>query len=346
MKRKKLLVKSVALLLILMMSVMTFTACSGSNSDEEKGQSEETEQTEGTEESGGVVPTSLKISGGTTGGSWNIATTIVGQIVDKELGLSATVIPGAAYSNLSGIQTGEYGLSMSKLPSTWDGYDGVEPFTESQDKVMNMGFLYDEATHIIVAADSGIESVEDLAGKKLTTFAPGNAAEIITRQILEVYEMSYADFSSVSFASLNDAGEQFKDGLTDVLCFASALPVSVVMDIASVRDIKLLEIPDDKLAALQEIAPAIMRNVIPAGTYEGQTEDINTIGNAQHFIVSSDLDTDFVYDLTKAIVENLDQIKEGHAAYSTLTPEAYAKDLGIPVHPGAEKYFKEEGLMQ
>ena len=120
----------------------------------------------------------------------------------------------------------------------------------------------------------------------------------------------------------------------------------MVLDIASSRDIRLISIPDDKMEALREVSPAYMRQVIPAGTYEGVDEDCLTIGNAQHLIVSADLDEEFVYQMTKAIVEELDVIGQGHAVYANLTVEDMAQDLGIPMHPGAERYYREIGAIK
>lgn len=295
----------------------------------------------------GIVPTEVKIAGGSTGGSWNVAATIISNILSKEMpGVRTTVSPGAALSNVVGIQIGEYQLSFSKMPTTFDGFDGKAPFSEKMDKIRNVCFLFDEATHIIVKKNSGINSVADLKGKRLTTLAAGNAGEVITRDILKVYGLTYKDMAKVSYANMNDMGEQFKDGLTDAICFGSALPVSIVMDIASVRDIKILEIPDDKFAELAKIAPSYMKNIIPAGTYKGIDKDIQTMGTAQNIIVSSDLDEDFVYKVTKAIVENRKLIGEGHAAYAKMTPETMGKDLGIAFHPGAEKYFREIGVIK
>ncbi len=347
--------KTLSILSSILAATVLLTACSGASTSSSEASppssaAESSSQTQsGSEESssGGIVPTEVKIFGGTTGGSWNIATTIIGNFLPNDIpGIRCTVSPGAALSNVAGVNSGDIQLAISKAPTTFDGYNGVEPFTEKTTKVMNMGYLYTEHTHILVAADSGIDSIEDLKGKRLTTFAKGNTAEVITRDILSVYDMTYDDMAKVSFANLNDMGEQFKDGLTDALCFASAVPVSVVMDIASVRDIKLLEIPDDKMEALQEISPAYMRNVIPAGTYKGVEGEIKTMGNAQHLIVSSDLDEDFVYQMTKSIVENLDQLGEGHAVYAELTPELMAQDLNMPMHPGAEKYYREIGAIK
>jgi TRAP transporter TAXI family solute receptor len=354
--------KKVFITLAIMVLIAMLVGCTGSktaqtpqtpstsepSSSEAPSESSETPSETSEEPKKGVVPTEVKIAGGTTGGSWNIATTIIGNFLPKEIpGIRTTVLPGAALSNLASIQSGDYQLSMSKLPTTVDALNGLPPFDGKQDKIRNLGFAYDEATHIVVAKDSDIYSIEDIKGKRLTTFASGNTAEIITRHILQVYGMSYNDLRSVSFSNLSDMGEQFKDGLTDVLCFGSAIPVSVIMDVANVRDIRILEIPDDKLAELQKISPAYMRNIIPGGTYKGIDEDIKTLGNAQHFIVSADLDEDFVYEMTKAIVKNLDLIGEGHAAYRGLTPELMAKELsGVEMHPGAERYFREIGAIK
>ncbi len=292
-------------------------------------------------------PTDVIIYGGTTGGSWNIFTTVVGEFLPDHIpGIRTTVSPGAALSNVQGVNDGKITLAVSKLPTTFDGYNAKPPFTAPTDNVVNMGFLYDEHTHIIVNADSDIYSIADLKGKNCTTFAKGNTAEVIFRDLLSVYDMTYDDLGSITFSNLNDMGEQFKDGLTDCLCFASALPVSVVLDIASNRDIRLISIPDDKLAEMQKISPAYMRQIIPAGTYIGVDEDCYTMGNAQHMIVNKNLDEQFVYEMTKAIVEELPAIGQGHIVYANLTPEEMAKDLGIPMHEGAARYYREIGAME
>ena len=291
-------------------------------------------------------PSEVIIYGGTTGDSWNIFTTVVGGFLPRHIpGIRTTVSPGAAFSNVQGVNDGQITLAISKLPTTFDGYAAKAPFKAPTDNVVNMGFLYDEHTHIIVNADSDIHSIADLKGKRCTTFAKGNTAEVIFRDLLSVYDMTYDDLGSITFSNLNDMAEQFKDGLTDCLCFASALPVSVVLDIVSSRDIRLIDIPDDKLAAMQEISPAYLRQIIPAGTYQGVDTDCYTMGNAQHMIVNKQLDEEFVYQMTKAIVEELPTIGAGHVVYANLTPEMMAQDLGIPMHPGAERYYKEIGAM-
>lgn len=326
--------KKVLTLLIVLVTVMGMLFANGSSESSTSG----TKQT---------VPSDVIIYGGTTGGSWNLFTTVVGNFLPKAIpGIRTTVSPGAALSNIKGVQDGTITLAVSKLPTTIDAYNAVAPFTSPQDKVVNMGYLYTEHYHIIVNKNSNINSVADLKGKRVTTFTKGNTAEIICRDILASYGLTYDDLGSINFSSLSDMGEQFKDGLTDCLMFASALPVSTVLDITTARDIRLIPLTDDDFAKLKEVSPAYLKNIIPANTYNGQTEDVPCLGNMQHIIVNKDLDEEFVYQMTKAIVENLPEIGATHVVYKILTPELMAQDLGIPMHPGATRYYKEIGAIK
>lgn len=354
---------------ILCIMALVLTACRGQNgtgadketkaavqetkaAEQETGEAAAAQNTEAagqedTNASQGIVPKDVVIYGGTTGGSWNLFTTVAGNFLPEEIpGIRTTVSPGAALSNLQGVQDGTITLAISKLPTTVDGYNAVPPFAEPLNKVVNMGYLYTEHYHILVNKDSDIYSVADLKGKNVTTFAKGNTAELICSDILSVYGLTYDDLGAINFSSLSDMGEQFKDGLTDCLMFASATPVSTVLDIVTARDIRLIELTDEDFKALKEISPAYIENVIPAGTYNGVEEEVRCLGTMQHLIVSSDLDEGFVYDMTKAIVEHLDDIGDTHAVYAELTPEMMAQDLGIPMHPGAEKYYREIGAMK
>lgn len=326
--------KKVLTLLIVLVTVMGMLFANGSSESSSSGVKQ-------------TVPSDVIIYGGTTGGSWNLFTTVVGNFLPKAIpGIRTTVSPGAALSNIKGVQDGTITLAVSKLPTTIDAYNAVAPFTTSQDKVVNMGYLYTEHYHIIVNKNSNINSVADLKGKRVTTFTKGNTAEIICRDILASYGLTYDDLGAINFSSLSDMGEQFKDGLTDCLMFASALPVSTVLDITTARDIRLIPLADDDFIKLKEVSPAYLKNIIPANTYSGQTEDVPCLGNMQHIIVNKDLDEEFVYQMTKAIVENLPEIGATHVVYKILTPELMAQDLGIPMHPGATRYYKEIGAIK
>lgn len=328
------------ILMILMVLVAVCTGCSNKPATSEPGETKESQ------DSKGIWPTDVVIYGGTVGGSWNLATTVIGNFLTKEIdGIRTTMSPGTGFGNVAGVQSGAVTFAMSQLPTAYDGVKGVEPFEGPQDKIRNVAYIYVEPTHLVVNADSDIYSLADMKGKTIGTFAPGNTAENVTRQLLSLYDLSY-DNVKTSFGSASDLAEQFKDGIIDMMSFAGAMPYAPVMDINSVRSIRLLSLPEDKLAGMKEINPAFFKTIIPAGTYEGYNEDVVTIGAIQHLICSSDLDEEFVYQVTKAMVENIDQIREAHVAFAPLTPEDMAKDVGIPFHPGAERYYREAGLIK
>lgn len=294
----------------------------------------------------GIRPTDVTLYGGTVGGSWNLCTTVISNFLPNDIpDIRTTSSPGTGLGNIAAVQNGQATIAFSQITTTFDGIKGLEPFTEPQDKIVNLAYIYVEPLHVIVRADSDIQSIADLKGKTIGTFAPGNSAELVCRQLLSLHDMTYDDVKT-SFGSASDLAEQFKDGLIDAIIYATALPASTVTDITTSKDIRLLNITDEELEGMQTLNDAFFPTVIPAGTYPGVNEDTNTIGAYQHLICSSELDEEFVYEVTKSLVKNIDQIKDAHVAFSALTPELMATDVGIPFHPGAERYYREAGLLK
>lgn len=294
-----------------------------------------------------VEPIDIKHRSGSTSGTWYPASGVMAEFLPKEIpGLTMTVTPGAGQSNVEAIQNGTSNFAIGKAAATFQGLNGVAPFTQKTDKVRNMGFLYNEAWHLVVRADSGINSVADLKGKSLTTQVKGNLAEEQTRDVLAASGLSYDDLKKVTQVGYEDSVQQMKDGLVDAFTFATAIPASVLMDLASVRDVKIISLDEKTLKYLKDKNGAYIQSTIPAGTYKGQDKDVVTIGTATHLMVPSTMSDEIVYKLTKAIVENREKLGEAHVTYKGLTPEIMATDIGIPMHPGAEKYYKEIGAIK
>jgi len=294
-----------------------------------------------------VEPIDLKHRSGSTSGTWYPASGVMAEFLPKEIpGLTMTVTPGAGQSNVEAIQNGTSNFAIGKAAATFQGLNGVAPFTQKTDKVRNMGFLYNEAWHLVVRADSGINSVADLKGKSLTTQVKGNLAEEQTRDVLAASGLSYDDLKKVTQVGYEDSVQQMKDGLVDAFTFATAIPASVLMDLASVRDVKIISLDEKTLKYLKDKNGAYIQSIIPAGTYKGQDKDVVTVGTATHLMVPSTMSDEIVYKLTKAIVENREKLGEAHVTYKGLTPEIMATDIGIPMHPGAEKYYKEIGAIK
>lgn len=289
----------------------------------------------------------LKHRSGSTSGTWYPASGVMAEFLPKEIpGLTITVTPGAGQSNVEAIQSGISNFAIGKAAATFQGLNGEAPFTQKTDLVRNMGYLYDEAWHLVVRADSGINSVADLKGKSLTTQVKGNLAEDMTRNILAASGITYDDMKKVTQVGYEDSVQQMKDGIVDAFTFATAIPASVLMDLASVRDVKIISLDAKTIETMKQNNGAYIQRTIPAGTYTGQDNDVITIGTATHMMVPSTMSDEVAYKLTKAIVENRAKLGEAHVAYKGLTPEIMGIDIGIPMHPGAEKYYKEIGAIK
>lgn len=284
----------------------------------------------------------LRFMTGPQGGSWYPLGGAVQSIVEKAVpGSSVQVAPGAGISNVRAIQEGKAELGFGNGVSTVDGVAGRDPFKVKHDNVCHVGTLYFQYFHMVTLASAGIANVGDLKGKALTTQQRGNTGEQMTRDVLKVYGLDYKAMSKVNHGSYNDSVDQLKDGHAQAFGLITTVPASAVMDLAAARDIRVLEVPEDKLKLLQEINQGYDKRIIKAGSYPKQDKDIQTIGTWTHLIASCKLPDDQVYRISKALAENIPTLGAVVAAVKEINVKDMAIDVGVPYHPGALKYYKE-----
>src|SRR5690606_2021815 len=169
--------------------------------------------------------------------------------------------------------------------STVDAVNGKPPFTEKATNVCQIANLYPQYFQVVVLADSGINKIEDLKGKAIAVQTRGNTAEAISQHILQAHGLSYDAMGKVNFmASYNDAASLLKDGHAQVFTLGTTIPAASVMDLASARDMKLIPITDEGLAAMKKINAGYNKVIVPAGTYPKQDKDLPVIGYSTHFI--------------------------------------------------------------
>ena len=173
----------------------------------------------------------------------------------------------------------------------------------------------------------------------------GNTAEFISLQALEVYGMKPADLGRVSYVSYTDAVSLMKDNNAQAFTLGTTVPASSIMDLASARDVKLIDIPDDKFQAMRKLNPGYTKRVIPAGSYPKQSKDVQTIGYATHVIARCDLDPDVVYKVLKGMVDHKKDLAAVANAMAGTTTKRMAEDIGVPMHKGALRYYKEVGAL-
>ncbi|MEO7241408.1 MAG: TAXI family TRAP transporter solute-binding subunit [Variovorax sp.] len=286
----------------------------------------------------------VKLMTGPQGGSWYPLGGAIANIADKA-GMKVQVLPGAGIANVKAVQAGKADMGFGNSISTVDGVAGRAPFEAKADNVCNVATLYPQFFQVVANADSGINSLADLKGKPVAVQPKGNTAEFITQQVLEVYDMKYADLGRTSFVSYTDAVSLMKDNNAQAFTLGTTVPGSSIMDLASARDIKLIPIPDDKLQAMKKLNPGYTKLNIPANSYPKQTTDVQTIGYATHLIARCDLDEAVVYKTLKGIVDNKADLTAVAKAMGPLTPKDMAEDIGIPLHKGAARYYKEAGVL-
>ena len=283
-----------------------------------------------------------KIMTGPQGGSWYPLGGAIQNIVEKNVpGVKLQVLPGAGISNVKGVQAGKAEFGFGNAVSTVDGVNGRAPFDAKTDKVCQVATLYFQYFHMVALADAGINTVADAMGKALTTQQKGNTGEQMTRHVLQVYGLSYDKMKKVNFGSYADSVAQLKDGHAQLFTLITTIPASSVQDLATAREVRVIEVPDEKLKALQKINTGYDKRIIKAGSYAKQTKDIQTIGTWTHLIANCTLPEDKVYKVTKALIDNVNDLGLVVAAVKGLTPKDMATDLGIPYHKGALKAYKE-----
>ena len=286
----------------------------------------------------------VRLMTGPQGGSWYPLGGAIANIGDKA-GLKVQVLPGAGIANVKAVQAGKADLGFANSISTVDGVAGRAPFTEKATNVCNVATLYPQYFQVVANADAGINSLADLKGKGIAVQPKGNTAEFISQQALQVYGMKYDDMSRVSHVSYTDAVSLMKDNNAQAFTLGTTVPASAIMDLASARDIKLVGIPDDKFAAMRALNPGYTKLVIPAGSYPKQDADVQTIGYATHVIARCDLDPDVVYKVLQGMIDNQADLAAIAKAVGKTTPKMMAEDIGVPMHKGAMKYYKEKGLL-
>lgn len=282
---------------------------------------------------------------GQQGGSWYPVGGAIKAIVERENpDVTITVMPGAGVSNVVGVDAGRFAIAFANSTSTVDSLTGKEPFRKATTNVCNLGVLYPQYFQVVALADSGIKTVADMKGKRLTTQQLGNTGEFLTRELLATQGLSYDDLSAVAHTSYSDSASQMKDGQADFFTLGSSLPTGSVMDLASARKIALVNIDDETFAKFKEQNAAFQHRKVPAGSYPGFDEEVRTISYDTHMVAPCDYNGDIVKAVLSAVADNNENFAAVTKSMAGLTVEDMATDLGVPFHPAAKEFYAERGV--
>ena len=191
-------------------------------------------------------------------------------------------------------------------------------------------------------------TLEDLKGKRISPSIKGYTAEAVTKKMLAEVGLTYDDMAKVEFVADDDAADLMKDGHLDAYAdLAGSLSEAVLTDLSLFREVRILPCPDDVLQRLQAKSPGLFRGVIPAGSYQGVDADVPIVASGLGLIVNPDLPEDLVYNMAKTLAENwASDMGPVSKTLAAVKPQDLAKPLGVEFHPGALKYYKEQGWIK
>jgi len=286
------------------------------------------------------------LTGGTSGVYYPLGVAL-SQVYGKAIPGAKTSVQAtkASAENLNLLQAGrgEIGFTLGDaLSDAWKG-DEEAGFKTPLKKLRGLAAIYPNYIQIVASADSGIKTLADLKGKRISVGAPKSGTELNARAIFKAAGMSYKDFSKVEYLPFGESVELMKNRQLDATLQSAGLGVASLRDLATAVKIVVVPVPAEVVAKVGDAA--YQPGVIPAKTYEGQTADVPTAA-VQNFLVTHEgVPADTVYKMTKSMFENLDQLHAAHAAAKAIRKEDAAKNMPLPLHPGAEKYYREVGLI-
>jgi TRAP transporter TAXI family solute receptor len=252
----------------------------------------------------------------------------------------------ASAENLNLLQAGRGEMALvlgDALSDAWKG-DKEAGFNAPLTKLRAVAGMYPNVIQIVANADSGIRTLADLKGKRISVGAPKSGTELNARAVLKAAGLAYADFAKVEYLPFGESVELMKNRQLDVTLQSAGLGVASIRDLATSVNIIIVPIPPEVVAKVGDAA--YQPTTIPANTYTGQTEAVPSIAIKNYLVSHEGVSTDAVYAMTKSMFENLDTLVAAHSAGKGITKEGAVTGTAVPFHPGAVKYYREVGLMK
>lgn len=283
-----------------------------------------------------------------SGGTWYYIGAAQSQILSNGIEgvlFTAESTDGSPTTNGPIVQGDPNSIGIIVLDSMQQLLEGTYPeMPQTLDKLRLIMAGNATKLQFVTLAETGITSMEDLAGKRIATSNPGTAVRIATLQVLEAIGYSESDFASVTAMTPSEMADALKDGAVDVAVFNGGTPAAGVSDLNSTRDIVMLQVPLDVLDKVVEEHPAYKTYVVTSEVYSDLTEDCVILGLPSGIFCNADMDEDLVYEIAKVLNESTEELAAAHsegADWNTENSLEVYLDGGIPFHPGAARYYDE-----
>ena len=286
------------------------------------------------------------LTGGTSGVYYPLGVALSKIYAERIPGARPSVqATKASVENLVLLQTGKGEIAFTlgdSLAFAWEGNEEAG-FKGKQDKLRGLAAIYPNYIQVVALKESGIKTLGDLKGKRLSVGAPKSGTELNARAILSGAGLSYKDLGGVEYLPFGESVDLMKNRQLDATLQSAGLGVAAIKDLASSVEITVVEIP---AALVDKIGAPYVKAAIPANTYTGQTQAVAGAAVVNYLVTRASLSDDLAYRMTKAVFEQRDELISAHQAANDIKLEKALDGMPVPLHPGAEKYFREKGLMK
>ena len=288
-------------------------------------------------------PSDLTVGTASQGGVYFVYGNGLAAFIAEELGISASgEVTGGPVQNVTLVQTGEHDIglvTMGPMFEAWTGESELAPGLEHTD-VRALFPMYETPFQGIALCNQNISSVSDLAGKRVSVGPAGGTPGTYWPRIFDALDVD----ANASFAGAADAASQLQDGLIDAFVFAAGVPIAAFSQLAAEADVCTFSFSEEEHAAVLEAFPEVSPFTIPAGSYTVQDEDQQSVAMWNFAVVHQDMPESLAYEITRLVMENNERMMQIHAAAVATLPENFVNNSFLPFHPGAVRWFEENGF--
>ncbi len=276
------------------------------------------------------------------GGFWYSFAGALGNQIEGELESRVAVVEGGSEANIEGLASDQFQIALTNGQTVPEALEGFGAFDEPVGGFSGVASLYPNVMNLVVRSDSGIETIADLEGTRVSPGIRGYSGELAFQEILELNGMSYDDLEQVEYVGTDDAANQLRDGQLDVLALMLVEPASVLQELDATVGIDIISLPAETIEGMIENNPGYDEYQISSDTYSTE-DDIPTVSGESVVLVHEDLPEDYVYEVTRLIIENQDTWASMSPGMEDFDAEYAVDNLpeGLPLHPGAERYYEE-----
>jgi TRAP transporter TAXI family solute receptor len=290
----------------------------------------------------------LRMFSGPEGGSWYPLGSAMMSIVEKNLNISTSNGPGGGVGNCKAVNGGRADLGWTYTHTAYNAYSGRGKFKKKNTNLRHLMSLYPGVFQIAVPKSSKIHSVADLKDKRIVPGKVGFSGTVIAEQVLKAHGITFDSIKKnggqVNYVGYSDSAALMKDGHSDCYMAVTSCPQSTMIDLNFRPGIRFLPVDKQHMKKVLGMEPGLMATVIPKGAYKGVNADVPAVGTVTAIIINKDVSDDLAYKIVKTLYANFPELaKVKKKAIEASKPENAMMGAGIPVHPGALRYYKEKG---